>query len=72
MYKFTSALEATLSDRGAGIGTREELFAILARIGARLDPRTSTVIARVALDRNGMAFHKIPVKCRFLVRGSHL
>jgi hypothetical protein len=55
--------EADLSDRGAGIGTREELFAVLARIGAHLDPAsTSTVAARARLDRNGTASNKIPLK----------
>jgi 2-polyprenyl-6-methoxyphenol hydroxylase-like FAD-dependent oxidoreductase len=55
--------QADLSDRGAGIGTREELFAVLERIGAHLDPGSmSTVTARAVLDRDGTAIHKFPLK----------
>ncbi len=43
-----------LADRGAGIGTRPDLFAIMAKIGIAPDPSVGVAVAaRVCLDRGG-------------------
>ena len=43
-----------LADRGASIGTREDLFAVMRRIGVALDPSAGmSVSGRICLDRTG-------------------
>lgn len=43
-----------LADRGASIGTRDELFQIMRRIGLALDPSAGiSVTGRICLDRSG-------------------
>lgn len=52
----------TLADRGASIGTREELFAIMRGIGIVLDPSIGIgVSSRICLDRNGAVAHELPI-----------
>ena len=52
-----------LGDRGAGIGTRPELFAVLRRIGISLDSSIGVEVAsRMCLDRDGSVIHELPVK----------
>lgn len=52
-----------LADRGTGIGTREELFAVMRRIGIEVDASIGIdVLSRICLDRNGAITHN----CRFL------
>ncbi len=52
-----------LGDRGAGIGTREELFAVMRRIGLPVDASTGVQVqGRVALDRDGSVMHELPVR----------
>lgn len=49
-----------LADRGSGIGTREALFAVLARIGIDLDPSAGVRIrSRICLDRSGARVHEL-------------
>jgi len=51
-----------LGDRGTGIGTREELFGVMRRIGLAVDRSIGVhVHSRVALDRNGAQSHETPV-----------
>jgi 2-polyprenyl-6-methoxyphenol hydroxylase-like FAD-dependent oxidoreductase len=51
-----------LAGRGAGLGTREELFAVMRRIGIRLDESIGAqVLSRIALDRNGTILHELPI-----------
>src|SRR5262249_15244168 len=51
-----------LADRGASIGTREELFAILRSIGIALDPSAGVAVSsRVCLGRDGAILHEWPV-----------
>jgi 2-polyprenyl-6-methoxyphenol hydroxylase-like FAD-dependent oxidoreductase len=43
-----------LSDRGAGLGTQPELFAVMRHIGIRLDDSIGVeASSRICLDRNG-------------------
>jgi 2-polyprenyl-6-methoxyphenol hydroxylase-like FAD-dependent oxidoreductase len=52
-----------LAGRGAGIGTRADLFAILRRIGIALDPSAGVAVkSRLCLDRGGaiVARHAVP------------
>src|SRR4051812_40744182 len=52
-----------LGDRGTGIGTREELFAVMRRIGLATDASIGIgVEARVGLDREGRVIHELPVR----------
>ena len=51
-----------LGDRGTGIGTREELFAVMRRIGLAADASLGIdVEGRVGLDRDGGVIHELPV-----------
>ncbi len=49
-----------LADRGASIGTRPELFAVLERIGISLDPSAGVAVSsRICLDRAGAVTHEL-------------
>jgi 2-polyprenyl-6-methoxyphenol hydroxylase-like FAD-dependent oxidoreductase len=51
-----------LGDRGTGIGTREELFAVMRRIGLAADASIGVDVAgRVGLDRLGGVIRELPV-----------
>src|SRR5579863_8837682 len=51
-----------LADRGASIGTREELFAIMGGIGIVLDRSAGVAVSsRICLDRAGAILHELPV-----------
>ena len=48
-----------LAERGAGIGTREDLFRIMRRIGIALDPTAGVQVkSRLCLDRSGTVVHE--------------
>ena len=52
-----------LGDRGTGIGTREELFAVMRRIGLAADASIGIgVEGRLGLDRDGRIIHELPVR----------
>lgn len=52
-----------LGDRGTGIGTREELFAVMRRVGLGTDDSIGIgVEGRVCLDRDGRVIHELPVR----------
>ena len=52
-----------LADRGASIGTRQELFDILSGIGIALDPSAGVAVtARICLDRTGAIAAELPVR----------
>src|SRR6185295_20334140 len=52
-----------LGDRGTGIGTREELFAVMRRIGLAADASIGiSVDGRVGLDRHGNVIHELSVR----------
>ena len=52
-----------LADRGASIGTRQELFDILSGIGIALDPSAGVAVtARICLDRAGAIVGELPVR----------
>jgi 2-polyprenyl-6-methoxyphenol hydroxylase-like FAD-dependent oxidoreductase len=52
-----------LGDRGTGIGTREELFAVMRRIGLAADGSLGIdVEGRIGLDRSGATIHELPVR----------
>jgi 2-polyprenyl-6-methoxyphenol hydroxylase-like FAD-dependent oxidoreductase len=52
-----------LGDRGTGIGTREELFALMRRIGLGADASIGIgVEGRIGLDRRGDVIHELPVR----------
>src|SRR5882757_4539453 len=51
-----------LGDRGTGIGTREELFAVMRRVGLSTDGSIGIdVEGRVGLDRDGRVIRELPV-----------
>jgi 2-polyprenyl-6-methoxyphenol hydroxylase-like FAD-dependent oxidoreductase len=51
-----------LGDRGTGIGTHPELFAMMARIGVVIDPSTSvSVSGRTGLARDGSTFAEMAI-----------
>ena len=55
-------VEGDLGSRGAGIGTREELFAVMQRIGACVDDTIGVeVTQRICLDRAGAIVHEVTV-----------
>jgi len=55
--------DGDLGDRGTGIGTREELFAVMRRIGLASDASIGIdVEGRVGLDRGGRVIHELPVR----------
>jgi 2-polyprenyl-6-methoxyphenol hydroxylase-like FAD-dependent oxidoreductase len=48
-----------LADRGTGIGTRDELFAVMRRIGIAVDATIGvSVRSRICLDRSGATVHE--------------
>jgi 2-polyprenyl-6-methoxyphenol hydroxylase-like FAD-dependent oxidoreductase len=52
-----------LGDRGTGIGTREDLFAVMRRIGLPVDTSIGVDVAgRIGLDRDGRTILELPVK----------
>jgi 2-polyprenyl-6-methoxyphenol hydroxylase-like FAD-dependent oxidoreductase len=52
----------TLAGRGAGLGTRDELFTILRRLGIDHDRTIGVeVLSRICLDREGQRTHEIPI-----------
>jgi len=52
-----------LGDRGTGIGTRDELFAVMRRIGLAADASLGIgVEGRLGLDREGRIVHELPVR----------
>jgi 2-polyprenyl-6-methoxyphenol hydroxylase-like FAD-dependent oxidoreductase len=52
-----------LGDRGTGIGTREELFAVMRHIGLQIDSSTGVQVrGRVGLDRDGAVLHSLPIR----------
>jgi len=52
-----------LGDRGTGIGTREELFAVMWRIGLSVHSSIGIdVLGRVGLDRHGQIIQELPVR----------
>ncbi|MEI8152683.1 MAG: FAD-dependent monooxygenase [Hyphomicrobiales bacterium] len=52
-----------LGDRGTGIGTRDELFALMGRIGLAADASIGIgVDGRLGLDRHGATIHDLPVR----------
>jgi 2-polyprenyl-6-methoxyphenol hydroxylase-like FAD-dependent oxidoreductase len=52
-----------LAGRGAGLGTREELFAVMRRVGINFDKSLGAdVRSRVALARNGETICEVPVR----------
>ena len=52
-----------LGDRGTGIGTREELFAVMRRIGLGADASIGVQVrGRVGLGRDGGILHELPVR----------
>lgn len=52
-----------LGDRGTGIGTRDELFAVMRRIGVAVDASIGIdVEGRTGLDRDGHVIHELPVR----------
>ena len=51
-----------LGDRGTGIGTREELFAVMRRAGLTVEPSIGVpVLGRIGLGRDGGIVRRIPV-----------
>ena len=54
-----------LRSRGAGLGTHEQLIAILARLGLPVDRTVGVEVAtRICLDREGRITHRIPMPQR--------
>ena len=52
-----------LAGRGAGLGTRAELFDVMRRVGIDLDPSIGAeASSRIALDRNGETICEVPVR----------
>ena len=52
-----------LGDRGTGIGTREDLFAVMRRIGLAADVSIEIDVAgRIGLGRDGGIIHQLPVR----------
>jgi 2-polyprenyl-6-methoxyphenol hydroxylase-like FAD-dependent oxidoreductase len=51
-----------LGDRGTGIGTREELFAVMRRAGLQVEPSIGVpVLGRIGCGRDGSVVHRLPV-----------
>src|SRR5262245_46388294 len=54
---------ADLADRGAGLGTSPELFAVMRRLGIDLDPSIGAEMrSRIALGRYGETICEVPVR----------
>jgi 2-polyprenyl-6-methoxyphenol hydroxylase-like FAD-dependent oxidoreductase len=50
-----------LASRGAGIGTHDELLAVLAKLGIAIDERLGAQVGdRICLDRAGKTLHRVP------------
>ena len=55
--------DGDLGDRGAGVGTRPELFAVMRRIGLHTDASIGVeVSSRICLDRGGNIVHEVPTR----------
>jgi 2-polyprenyl-6-methoxyphenol hydroxylase-like FAD-dependent oxidoreductase len=53
-----------LGDRGTGIGTRDELFAVMRRIGVHMDESNGVAVrGRTGLGRDGDIVHRLGVRC---------
>ena len=53
----------SLGDRGTGIGTRDELFTVMRRIGLHLDASIGVQVqGRINLERDGSIAHQVPVR----------
>jgi len=51
-----------LGDRGTGIGTRDELFAVMRRAGLDVEPSIGVpVLGRIGYDRDGSVLHRLAV-----------
>jgi len=51
-----------LADRGTGIGTRDELFAVMRRIGIAVDASIGVAVrSRICLDRDGTVARELPI-----------
>jgi 2-polyprenyl-6-methoxyphenol hydroxylase-like FAD-dependent oxidoreductase len=51
-----------LAGRGAGLGTREGLFAVMRRIGIRLEDSIGVqVLSRISLASDGTVLHELPI-----------
>jgi 2-polyprenyl-6-methoxyphenol hydroxylase-like FAD-dependent oxidoreductase len=54
---------ADLADRGAGLGTSPELFAVMRRLGIELDPSIGAEwLSRIGLGRHGETICELPVR----------
>jgi 2-polyprenyl-6-methoxyphenol hydroxylase-like FAD-dependent oxidoreductase len=52
-----------LAGRGAGLGIHEELFAVMRRIGIRVDDSIGVEVrSRIALDRSGSVLCEVPLR----------
>jgi len=52
-----------LSDRGAGIGTRDELFAVLRLAGVSVDASIGVEVrSRLCYDSSGVLVHEVPLR----------
>jgi 2-polyprenyl-6-methoxyphenol hydroxylase-like FAD-dependent oxidoreductase len=52
-----------LAGRGAGLGIHEELFAVMRRIGIRIDDSIGVEVrSRIALDRSGNVLCEVPLR----------
>jgi 2-polyprenyl-6-methoxyphenol hydroxylase-like FAD-dependent oxidoreductase len=55
--------EADLADRGVGLGTSPELFAVMRRLGIELDPSIGAEMrSRIGLGRRGETICEVPVR----------
>ena len=55
--------EGDLTSRGTGLGTRDELFAVIRRIGIRLDDSFCVHSrSRIGLDNNGKVLCELPIR----------
>lgn len=52
-----------LASRGTGLGTRDELFMVMERIGIRLDDSMGVnAVSRIGLDRDGQVACELPIQ----------
>lgn len=52
-----------LAGRGAGIGTHDELFRVMERLGLTVDASVGVEVrSRICLDRSGKVTHEVPVQ----------
>ena len=53
-------VEDDLASRGAGLGTHDELFAVMRRIGLAVDPSIGVELhSRICLDKSGRIIHEV-------------